>query len=99
MKKLHLLICATAIVYCISGVPVISAVSQERESTLQDISQFSIMNENLVYLGANYVITGICFLDANGTQDLKVEYGEVLYHYRAILHVICVLPLLVEITE
>lgn len=27
-------------------------------------------------LGANYVITGICFLDANGVQDWTVEYGE-----------------------
>ncbi len=27
-------------------------------------------------LGANYVITGICFFDSNGTNDWTVEYGE-----------------------
>ncbi|MBR3268977.1 MAG: dockerin type I repeat-containing protein [Oscillospiraceae bacterium] len=27
-------------------------------------------------LGANYVITGICFLDNNGVQDWKIEDGE-----------------------
>ena len=27
-------------------------------------------------LGANYVITGICFLDSNGVQDWRIEDGE-----------------------
>ena len=27
-------------------------------------------------LGANYVITGLCFLDTNGVQDWKIEDGE-----------------------
>lgn len=133
MKKIRLLACAAAAVCCLSSVPAIPAVSEERESTLLDISRFSVMDENLVYLGAdhlndasvlfddqdkvplsvtqldvgtelwnatsrinwkpnlqaeygedsfyidlgaNYVITGICFLDANGVQDWTVEYGE-----------------------
>ncbi len=133
MKKIRLLACAAATAYCMSIVSTIPADSQERESTLLDISQFSVMDENLVYLsadylndasvlfddqdkvpsyvtqldvgkelwnatsrtnwkpnlqpeygedsfyidlGANYVITGICFLDANGSQDWTVEYGE-----------------------
>lgn len=133
MKKIRLLACVAAAVCCLSSVPAIPAVSEERESTLLDISQFSVMDENLVYLGAdhlndasvlfddqdkvpssvtqldvgtelwnatsrinwkpnlqaeygedsfyidlgaNYVITGICFLDANGVQDWTVEYGE-----------------------
>lgn len=133
MKRIRLLACAAAAACCMSGLSVISADSEERESTLLDISQFSVMDENLVYLGAdylndasvlfddqdkvpssvtqldvgtelwnatsrsnwkpnlqaeygedsfyidmgaNYVITGICFLDTNGIQDWKVEYGE-----------------------
>lgn len=133
MKKFRLLACIAAAVCCMSSVSAIPAASKEKESTLLDVSQFSVMDENLVYLGAdylndasvlfddqdkvpssvtqlnvgtelwnatsrtnwkpnlqaeygedsfyidlgaNYVITGICFLDANGIQDWKVEYGE-----------------------
>lgn len=133
MRKIRLLACAAAAAYCLSGISAIPAVSEERESILLDISQFSVMDENLVYLGAdhlndasvlfddqdkvplsvtqldvgtelwnetsrinwkpnlqsefgedsfyidlgaNYVITGICFLDTNGIQDWTVEYGE-----------------------
>lgn len=133
MKNFRLLACIAAAVCCMSSVSAIPAASEEKESTLLDVSQFSVMDENLVYLGAdylndasvlfddqdkvpssvtqlnvgtelwnatsrtnwkpnlqaeygedsfyidlgaNYVITGICFLDANGIQDWKVEYGE-----------------------
>ena len=133
MKKIRLLACVAAVGYCLSGISAFPAVCEEREPTLLDISQFSVMDENLVYLGAdylhdasvlfddqdkvpssvtqlevetelwnatsrtnwkpnlqaeygedsfyidmgaNYVITGICFLDANGIQDWTVEYGE-----------------------
>ncbi|WP_298484160.1 dockerin type I repeat-containing protein [uncultured Ruminococcus sp.] len=133
MKKHRLLACAAASACCLSGVSAIPAASAETESALLDISHFSVMDENLVYLGAdylhdasvlfddqdkvpssvtqlevgtelwnktsrtnwkpnlqaeygedsfyidlgaNYVITGICFLDANGIQDWTVEYGE-----------------------
>lgn len=133
MKKFRLLACIAAAVCCMSSVSAIPAASKEKEPTLLDVSQFSVMDENLVYLGAdylndasvlfddqdkvpssvtqlnvgtelwnatsrtnwkpnlqaeygedsfyidlgaNYVITGICFLDANGIQDWKVEYGE-----------------------
>lgn len=133
MKKSRLLACVSAAALCLTGLPAIQANSDEAESVLLDLSQFSVMDENLVYLGAdylndasvlfddqdkvpastkqlevgtdlwnatsrtnwkpnlqaeygddsfyidfgaNYVITGICFLDTNGIQDWTVEYGE-----------------------
>ena len=130
MKKRKLAVTA-AILLIFRSVPVVSAAP---ESALLDVSGFSIMDENLVYLGAdylnpadvlfddqdkvpvspdqpsvdkalwdatdrsknwkpnwqaefgddsfymdlgaNYVITGLCFLDTNGVQDWKIEDGE-----------------------
>lgn len=133
MKNHRLLACITTTALCLSGASAMPAISAEPEPELLDITQFSVMDENLVYLGAdhlndasvlfddqdkvpssvtqlnvgtelwnttshtnwkpnlqeeygadsfyidlkaNYVITGICFLDTNGVQDWKVEYGE-----------------------
>lgn len=133
MKKFRLLAGIAAVACSLSGASEIPAASEEKTSILLEISSFSVMDENLVYLGAdhlqdasvlfddqdkvpssvtqldvgtdrwdatsrtnwkpnlqaeygedsfyidlgaNYVITGICFLDANGVQDWTVEYGE-----------------------
>ncbi|MGN0574786.1 MAG: hypothetical protein ACI4J2_02055, partial [Ruminococcus sp.] len=114
--------------------PYLQAFSETRQSALIDVSQFTVMDENLVHLGssflnsasvlfdeqdkvpespentevgkeifdktnkstnwkpnqqaeygcdsfymdfgANYVITGICYLDTNGINDWTVEIGE-----------------------
>lgn len=133
MKKNKLLACISAATLCITCSPAIKVNSDETESALLDVSKFTVMDENLVYIGAdylnnasvlfddqdkvpssvsqldvgtelwnatsrtnwkpnlqaefgddsfyidfgaNYVITGTCFLDANGINDWTVEYGE-----------------------
>ncbi|MBR6718564.1 MAG: hypothetical protein IKI77_09525 [Oscillospiraceae bacterium] len=129
--KIKYLCCGIALLLALQSVPQVSAA---KESVLLDVSDFAVMDENLVYLGAdylnaagvlfddqdkvpespektsvdkalwdatnrgknwkpnlqsefgedsfyidmgaNYVVTGLCFLDNNGVQDWVVEDGE-----------------------
>jgi hypothetical protein len=130
IKKISATATAAALCISFSGVPVFA---DEPQSTLLDISQFTVMDENLVHLsasylndasilfdqqdkvpespdntnvgssvfsetnrdnwkpnyqsdygddsfyidfGANYVITGICYLDTNGVNNWTIESGE-----------------------